>query len=240
MDSNFGWFLLGELPWQVHNFGTKMSQNSLNIFVGRNARKKNEPSVKGPKSSQKNPPVSCNHYLGLGSVCVACLCCLGFLLGSCAKLALEQLAKEEKSWSWSNQKWHVRNVMIYVRVLLGQRHKSYLQGSFRFLSSHLCPLMKWFGRDLISGRSKRHQSFWGEKFCLKTDNSPRRKLANFKWGQWNRDQNDKRCIHHMYPKTPGTSVTKAYNTKTCSSMFWGSSLSEKKRFTLNQLPLFYI
>ena len=60
---------------------------------------KNEPIGKGPKSSQKNPPVSCNHYLGLGSVCVACLCCLGVLLGSCAKLALEQLAKEEKSYA---------------------------------------------------------------------------------------------------------------------------------------------
>lgn len=161
---------------------------------------------------------------GTWLICVACLYALDFYSPSCAKLALEPLAKEEKSWSCSMQpEVACRNVMIYVRVLLGQRHKSYLQGSFRFLSSHLCPLMKWFGRDLISGRSQKHQSFWGEKLCLKTDNSPRRKLANFKWGQWNRDQNDKKCI-------PGTSVTKAYNTKLGLQCF-GKVYQKKKRFT---------
>lgn len=173
-----------------------------------------------------------------------CLCCLSVLpwisTRQLRQVGVGTTSKGRKIMIMKQPEVACRNVMIYVRVLLGQRHKSYLQGSFRFLSSHLCPLMKWFGRDLISGRSKRHQSFWGENFCLKTDNSPRRKLANFKWGQWNRDQNDKKCIHQYVPKNTRYISHKSLQHQNLLFNVLGSSLSEKKRFTLNQLPLFYI
>ena len=73
-----------------------MSQNSLNTFVGRNARKKNSLLSRGQNH------VGQIHQSHATTIWDLALCCLSYALdfyACCAKSALEQLAKEAKSYA---------------------------------------------------------------------------------------------------------------------------------------------
>lgn len=105
----FRWFLKVNCHGKFIILGTKMSQNSLNIVVGRNARKNLAYCQGTIKSSEKNPPASC------------------FLSGTFSLIFVDCLMPWiNHDHAACNQKWHVEMWCFCVHVLPGQRHKSYL------------------------------------------------------------------------------------------------------------------